>query len=145
MNQHLKDLEQSLRDEMKTDLTLTSHREQLARDFASKIPEAVSEAEMLLLSFQLDAPMTVALKEPAFSARAELIQRAARRRQSVQKEVSDLRAHLLNDTAARVRQLARERGWELVEQKDAPDVADKTQECIRTLREETWQMMNCKR
>jgi DNA repair exonuclease SbcCD ATPase subunit len=147
--QRLNDLEQSLRRAMPSDVSLASHRERLARDFA---PEAESSGKRSNVptsersNGQTPTPIeAAAAEEPAgFGFRVsgfgkDLTRNAKRETRNA--KVATLRAYLLKDTAKRVHQLARERRWQLVSQSRAPGVVDKTQECIRFLREGSWQTM----
>ncbi len=143
--QRLNDLEQSLRRAMPSDVSLASHRERLAHDFA---PEAESPGKRSNVptsersNVQTPAPIeAAAVEEPKEAASRFIGKGTGRAALSRQKETEALHSYLLKDTAKRVRQLARQRRWQLVSQSRAPGVVDKTQECIRLLREGAWSLM----
>lgn len=143
--QRLNDLEQSLRRAMPSDISLTLHRERLAHDFE---PDAESPGKRSNVSTSersnVPRPTPIeatAVEEPKVAASRFIEKRTERAALSRQQETEALHAYLLKDTAKRVRQLARERRWQLVSQSSAPGIVDKTQECIRLLREGSWQTM----
>lgn len=142
--QRLQDVEQSLRRALPSHVSLASHRERLARDFA---PEAEPPAKRSNLPTSerspvpTPTPMESAAEEPKGAASPFIGTRTERAALSRQKETEALRSYLLQDTARRVRQLAHERRWQLVAQSRAPGVVDRTHECIRLLREGAWQTM----
>lgn len=140
--QRLNDLEQSLRRARPSDVSLASHRERLAHDFApeAELPGKRSNVPMSeRSSVQTPAPIEAATVKEAAGSGKDSTRNAQRATRNA--TVATLRAYLLKDTAKRVHQLARERRWQLVSQSRAPGVVDKTQECIRFLREGSWHMM----
>lgn len=143
--QRLNDLEQSLRRAMPSDVSLASHRERLASDFAPQV-ESKEKSSNAPTSTPIGAAAAKELSGYGFrisDSGAGLLSVPINREQDLTRnaEVATLRAYLLRDTAKRVRQLACEHRWQLVSQRKGPGVVDKTQECIRLLHEGSWQMM----
>ncbi|MDW8366548.1 MAG: hypothetical protein RMK49_11950 [Abditibacteriales bacterium] len=140
--QRLEDVEQSLRDAMPLGVSLSPSHERLARDFAP--PAEPSERHTDVIS---PPPADAAVAGEPAGVEWRVAGRGrgfpgSGQRTTRNVEGATLRAYLLKDTAKRVRQLARERRWQLVAQRNAPGVVDKTQECIRLLRASAWQVMH---
>jgi hypothetical protein len=146
VEQRLQELEQSLGEGTKSDVTLAAQRQQVAQDFGlgEEKPIVASKAKNPFPSESLPPPAARLVEEPSAPARTAKVKDTAQQRRDRQQEAHWLRAYLLRDTDRRVRQLAREQRWQLVAESRAVNVEDKTQECVRLLRGGAWQSMTRK-